>query len=712
MTTPAMTRAGIILGTAAYMSPEQAKGKAIDARSDIWAFGCVLFEMLSGHAPFKGESVVDTLGEVLKSAPDWSTLPPLPASIDRLLRRCLVKDPALRLQHIGDARLEIDDAFSTAAAPPLRSTGTRWQMIAAAATVVAMLAVIVAGYGLQTRTPAIAAPIQRFTLPAPEGTDGVWFATISPSGRQIAILAPIGRTVGLFVRPIGSVDARLIAKTTAAATTFWSPNEQFLGYFDGGVLKVIDVATGETRILCDAPAPLGGTWGQDDTILFAPNGASGIARVSARGGPVTQITTPDRDEESHRFPQFLPDGRHFVFLGWTSKWTTGNAKFNIRFAALDSPASTVVAQASSAAWPDPAGYLLFATNSPPRLAALKFDASSGTAIGDPVTIVDDLQYDWVTGQPPAASGPGGMLLYVNRRQFENTPTWFDRSGHEQAAIAERGVYFDPAISPDERSVLLERADPNTAVGDVVRIDLATGAIASVVRNPGFENVPIWSPDGRRVIYSWDRDGVSQLFLINADGSGEPAKLYGEAGSLAYAMAWSRDDRTLLFTSIGESRVPRLWVLSLGAKPEARRLFAANGAEREGSLSRDGRWLAYSSNESGQWDVYVCAWPSLAQRHRVSSRGGMQPQWRGDGKELFYLSKDGVMAATVSEIGGDVQFGTPTMLFAPNVDPFDSLRNRFSVTSDGQRFLVLKPVVDRRRGPITAVLNWTQLMEPR
>jgi eukaryotic-like serine/threonine-protein kinase len=280
-------------------------------------------------------------------------------------------------------------------------------------------------------------------------------------------------------------------------------------------------------------------------------------------------------------------------------------------------------------------------------------------------------------------------------------------------LGERGVYYDPVLSPDGRAVLLERADPNTHVGDLIRVDTTTGTVTRVIHDPGFDNVGLWSPDGRRIVFSSDRDGLSTLFQVNADGSGAPTKLLSEPGMLAYAVHWSSDGQTILFMGTDATRVPRLWALSLSPTPRARQLSVSRGAERDGALSPDGRWIAYASDESGDWQVYVRPWPSLASPTQVSLRGGVQPQWRRDGKELFYATVDGnIMSAAVSETAGQFQPSTPTMLFAPSVNVFDGFRNRFTVTNDGQRLLVLKPVVDRRLSPITAVINWTELMSPR
>jgi hypothetical protein len=429
---------------------------------------------------------------------------------------------------------------------------------------------------------------------------------------------------------------------------------------------------------------------------------------------VTPVTSVDaaKGEESHRYPRFLPDGRRFVFLSWNSRKTSGQTKFTIQLAALNNPTSTTLVESSGGGWVDPGGYLLFAIDGPPRLMAAPFDVGAGRVIGEPITVADKLEYNWIIGESPADSA-GGTLVYLNRLHRESVPTWFDRTGREVGTLGERGVYYDPVLSPDGRSVLVERADPNTHVGDLIRIDTTTGTIARVIHDPGFDNVGLWSPDGRRIVFSSDREGLSTLFQVNADGSGVPTKLLTQPGMLAYALDWSGDGRNILFMGTDRTRVPRLWTLSLSPTPQARQLSVSRGAERDGALSPDGRWIAYASDESGDWQVYVRRWPSLSSPTQVSLRGGIQPQWRRDGRELFYATLDGnIMSAGISGSAGEFQRATPTLLFAPSVNVFDGFRSRFTVSSDGQRFLVLKPVVDRRLSPITAVINWTEVMAAR
>ena len=704
---PAMTSFGVILGTAAYMSPEQAKGREIDRRADIWAFGCILYEMLSGRPVFAGGSVSEIVSDVLKSEPDWTALPAdVPPHVRRVLRRCLDKDASRRVRDIGDAALDLDDPSTVSGT---EASARRPQTVAVAAGVIAVLAIGVAAFALwSTRSPVSPAPMKQFHIAAPEGADGVTDVALSPSGRELAMAAAIGDGGGIWIRPLESVTARRVGNPTGRPRRlFWSPDGQSLGFFEGGQLKVLNLASGQTRTLAAAPGGYGGAWGADDTILFAAGETGGLFRVSARGGAPAPLTTPDGVQaDSHRWPQFLPDGRRFIFTGWSARRTSGNDRFTIYTASIDAAEPVMVTTAGSAAVYAPPGYLLFAYNVPPRLVSLPFDGTRVT--GEAVTLAEDVDYDWVSGDIWLSASPDGTLAYQNDRYAFVRPTWFDRTGAARGTLGEVGTYYDPAVSRDGASVVLEKSDPDIRSGDVWSIDAATGDATRLTNDPAFDNAALFSPDRRDIAYSSDRDGVSAVFLMAASG-GVARKLFGPAQTLAFATDWSPDGAYLLVTTSNAERNRDVWLVPTGPAGQPEPVFESPVVEHGAVFSPDGRWIAYSSDESGTVHVYVRPWPSLAQAIRVSVRDGAQPKWRADGRELFYVTSDGtIMAAAVTPGPGPLRMGAPQRLFSTPMNLLSGLRNSYAPAPDGQRFLVLSPIVERKASPVTAIVNWTAL----
>ena len=315
-------------------------------------------------------------------------------------------------------------------------------------------------------------------------------------------------------------------------------------------------------------------------------------------------------------------------------------------AGLDAAPPIMLTRASSAAVYDPAGYLVFALNAPQRLVALSFDAAAGTVVGSALTIAEDLTYDWISGSLTVTAANDGTLFYLNNQHLRSTLTWMGRDGRELGTVGEPAIYYDPALSADGASLFVERSDPSVFAGDIWRVEFGSGTFSRLTHEPSFEGGAVWSPDGRRVVYSSDREGLSHLYVRDADGSNEPVKMYGEEGSLAYASDWSADGQQLLFLSINQQRNNDLWVLSM-ADGKARPLLQSRYAERDGRFSPDGKWIAYSSTESGQTQVYVRSWPAFTGVRQISTRGGVQPLWRGDSRELFYLTPEGsIMAAPI------------------------------------------------------------------
>ncbi len=719
------TRHGFILGTVAYMSPEQTRGQDVDTRSDIWAFGCVLYQMLTGKRAFEGDTPTDVMAAVVKNEPDWQALPPeTPPVIRSILRRCLHKDVSRRRQHIGDAGIEIQEALAESATSlsAISDRGSsvttprrrRFELLLAIAIAAAGL---LGGFGVvwHQGRQAAPSPVRQFTIAAPAGAARIDAISISPTGAQMALVGSDDRRNVIWVRPMETLEARRILEFEGPATTFWSPDGGALGFFEGGKLKVVDLTTGQTRIVCDAPDGFGGSWGPDDTILFGA-GESGIRRVSARGGPITTITSPRRaqGEQGHRWPQWLPDSRHFLYLAWIAPGK-GHA---IHVGSVDSQTPTFVASSQSAPLYDSAGHILFIDGTPSRLVALPFDAATLKATGAAITVAEDADDRWTTGQLSFATSPDGSMFYLNSRHRYSRLTWFDRSGRQGESLGETAIYFDPVLSADGKSLAIEKADPNNFVGDLWMVDLDRSTFSRVTSDPEFDtaaapgpvrnSVAVWSPDTLSIVFSSDRDGTSELYTVPASG-GMAQKLYSAPSSLEYAIDWSRDGRYLLFMALSEKAVG-LWALPMPSGGEPIAIQPSNYVVGSGAFSPDSKWVTYVSNESGDPQVYVQSWPDRRIKRQISATGGIQPQWRSDGKELFYISRDGtLMAVSIVLAPGRIESQSPVSLFNPGLDTY-GLRNNYAVALDGQRFLIVKPVVDRRSAPITTILNWPALVK--
>jgi Tol biopolymer transport system component len=712
--TAAPTRDGLIVGTVAYMSPEQTRGQDVDTRADIWAFGCVLYEMLTGKRAFEGDTLTDIMAAVVSNEPDWQALPPAtPPAIRSILRRCLHKDVSRRRQHIGDAGIEIQEALAEPPPSPaiagqgMSVTTSRRRRFGLPLAIAVSAAGLLTGFGFvwQQSRQAAPIPVRRFTIDAPAGATRIDTISVSPTGADMALVGTDDRRNVIWVRPMETLEARRVLEFQGPATTFWSPDGESLGFFEGGKLKVVDLATGQTRIVCDAPDGSGGSWGPDDTILFAA-GESGIRRVSARGGPITTITSPRRTqgEHNHRWPQWLPDGRHFIYLAWIAPGK-GHA---IHIGSVDSQTATFVASSQSAPLYDSAGYILFIDGIPSRLVALPFDTQALKVTGAAITVAEDAEHGWTNGLLPLATAPDGSLFYLNSHHRYSRLTWFDRSGRQGESLGETAIYFHPALSADGRSLVIEKADPNSLVGDVWSVDLDRDTFSRVTSDPGFDSTPVWSPDGRSIVFSSDRDGDAELYTVPAIG-GTAQKLFSAPDSLEYATDWSRDGRYLLFMAANQEGVG-LWALPMPYGGEPIAIQPSNHTAEIGMFSPDSKWVAYVSNESGVRQVYVQSWPDSQIKRQISTNGGGQPHWRSDGKELFYISRDGtLMAVSIVLAPGRIESQSPVALFNAGLGTY-GLRNNYVVALDGQRFLLRKPVVDRRSAPITTILNWPVLVK--
>jgi dipeptidyl aminopeptidase/acylaminoacyl peptidase len=719
ITTPAMTQVGVILGTAAYMAPEQAKGKPADKRSDIWAFGCVLSEMLTGTRAFGGEDVSDTLAAVLRGEPDWGMLPAgTPASIRRLLRRCLEKDRRRRLSDAADARLEIEDALTTPAsdAPAMPATGSpvgwgRGAMIAAAALVVGGAA---AGGAVWIATRPGPARVTRTTIL----TSGETSVFNNPNN-NLAITRDGSRVVyhaagQLVVRRLDQLEPTTLIDSGSPTAPFVAPDGQWVGFFDGPALKKVAITGGPPVTLVQntftgSGGPLGATWDTQGTIVFATNATRGLRRVSAAGGEAETLTTPDaaRGELRHVWPEFLPDGQGVLFT--ILRGDSGLDAPDIMLLDLTTGTQSMLIRGGNHARYVPTGHLIYGTGD--SLRAVAFDVARRKVIGNAVPVLALVG----SGTGPAdryeyGVATDGTLVYrVPAFAATRTLMWVDRQGHETPLGAPAGPYLHPRLAPDGTRVVVFRSDRGQK-RDLWIWDLPRAMLTRAVLDEAGGTVPLWTPDSRRLVFSSNRSDRQNLYVRATDGTGKTARLT-ESPNPQHPTGVTPDGTQIVFYELTPSQQRDIRLLTLTPTPQVTPLVETRFDETGGVVSPDGRWLAYESNNTGAYEVYVRPFPVVdSGLWPVSANGGVQPLWARNGRELFYVAPDGALMAVAVEPRGPVwSAGAPARLVAGRYfrgGEGTSMR-QYDVTADGQRFLMMKDDVrdTEAASPIIVVQNW-------
>ena len=704
------TAMGVIIGTAAYMAPEQAKGKPVDRRADIWAFGVVLYEMLTGRRAFDGEDVSTTLAAVLMKDPDWGPMPAsTPRAIRTLVERCLQRDPKLRLRDIGEARIVLNDpaavreaAPAAAAEAPAPSMG-RGAMLIAGAIVAAALIV---GVAVRWSGADVAAG-ERLTVSLSPPLDHSFarpFA-LSPDGKRLAI--PISNdttgTYALWLRDLSTGQITEIPHTEGGWQPFWSPEGTDIGFFADNKLKRVDLQGSPPQVLCDAPSPRGGTWGPDNTIVFAGAFREGLQKIDARGGKPAPLTTTDdkRKEKSHRWPVFLPGGKDILFLAQTGEGGSKDDASGIEVLTLATSTRTRLINANSSPVYSPAGFILFWRDG--ALRAQAFDAASRTVSGEVLLVANGVMFDNNEWASASLGGTGTLVYATGSGETLSSMLVTDREGRIQKTIvADVSSGGTIALSHDDSRLAIARVAGNSNGPRIWIFDLARETSRAVTFEEGFHFNPAWSHDDSQIAYTNELNNDGQIYRRLSDGRGE-RQLAVEHVSGTWLFEWSNDDKWMLLGATSGTGGQDIFRAPVGSKTLTP-LVNSSFSEDSGALSANNRWLAYSSDQSGRTEVYVRPLSGEG-RWPVSDSGGATPAWRRDGRELYYVTpRNQLMAVSVEEVGQALRFGTPKALFHADFASWDTDRS-YAPFADGKRF-VIAIVPNKTTDLLTLVTNWT------
>ncbi len=716
--TAAVTQAGMVMGTAAYMSPEQARGLAVDRRTDIWAFGVILFEMLTGRRLFEGETITDTLAGILKTDPDWSTLPDgTPPQVERVLRRCLTRNARQRLRDIGEARVRLEEPeaesgfFTGAVRPVADEPRSPLRVLPWALLVVAVAAA--GGFAFYGRGGPADVPLIQLAVPAPPDTEFQLNSSypalpaISPDGRYVVFGAHKDGEDGprLYLRSLAASDAVALDGTLNAQYPFWSPDSKWIAFFDRNEgLKKVPLNGGPDQVICAAQNAKGGTWNRDGVIVFAPDFQSGLMKVPALGGepePVTDLAGDD-GFDSHRHPWFLPDGRRFLYLARG----TAQDRSELRLASLDGDSTRVVMPHQSGV-EFAGGRLLYLRKQ--VLMARVFDPDRCAFTSDPVPVASDVLMIGGAAKAAFSVSQNGSLLVMRGGEvtMSGSMAWMDRRGVQQEEIPELAPYNTVVLSPDEKFVAVTVWDGTRSSRDLWIYEFERAFNARFTSDRGDEYRPLWSPDGARLYYIADREGYYKVYRRAVNGT-EADELVLDAGSDALIWDISADERYLLYSVMGEGTGNDLWLADLTGAEEPRLLRGSPQEDAAAHFSPDGRWISYWSMETGSGQVYLAPWPSMSYTRRVSTSGGAWQLWSADSRELVFQDGDGkVYACSIEPDGDGVKIGAPQPLFDHGGVSFDG--PRIGMTGDAQRFLGVMSVDTTPPGYIDVVIGWPELL---
>jgi Tol biopolymer transport system component len=701
----------VIVGTFQYMAPEQLEGKDADARTDIFALGAVIYEMVSGRKAFSGKSPASLIAAILeRDPPSLSSSQPLaPPLLDRVVRACLAKDPENRWQSVRDLLQELrwiaEGSFQPAAPSALVNPYKRRERLAWTAASLLLIATVILAVGSLRRPPDEGRTL-RVVVPAPEKTV-VRDPALSLDGEQIAFVGTDadGKRL-LFLRSLDALAARPVPGTEAAEAPFWSPDARSIGFFAEGKLKKLELSSGVIQALGDAPQVRGASWNRDGVIVFG-RGNDGLYRVSAAGGEPVRITTvdPSRNETGHFWPQFLPDGRHFLYLADSTVFEN----HRILIGSLDSGETReLLTGIRSKVLYSPTGHLLFLSDR--KLMAQPFDARRVETTGESFGTVDEVGIGPESAAAhldPFSVSENGAIAYQAGGPQGNDLAWFDRRGTRLGSLGPPGAYSEPTLSPDGKRIAVGVISP-AGQGDVWLLDSSEGTASRFTFSATTEATPMWSSDGRDIVFTWNEEAgrPGNIYRKPATGAGKEELLVESKGTAsAYADAWSPDGGVLVYETAGLSTGFDIWILRMTPRRESAPFLTTKANEFQAQFSPDGRFLAYASDESGAYQVYVQPFPPTGGKWQVSTGGGVQPRWRGDGKELFYIAPDRSLMAVEVKTNPALSFSAPRTLFLTRVHALTEgqVRNAYDVSADGQRFLmVIRP--EEASTPFTLVLN--------
>ena len=695
-----LTQQGSLVGTYFYMAPEQLEGREVDARSDIWAFGCVLYEMLTGRRAFDGKSQASLVGAIMHTEP-----PPISASnatlspaVEALVRACIAKDPEERIQTAHDIKLQLQwiaqsGAHSGATGPiELPKPKRRFQLlpwaIAALGVIAALFFALRGGTGGTPSAQQIA-----FSVPIPASLTPVGQPRISPDGTTLAFAATdsLNRTM-IWLRPLNGLAMNPLPGTEGCRPPFWSPDSRSLGFVADGKLKKISVAGGPAQIICDAPSGSDGTWSKDGVILYDGANDDPIYRVNAAGG-VPAIAVSGDSTTQVGWPAFLPDGKHYLFsrilIGGLSKTLVGELGSK-KTRELPIDGSRVEYSL---------GHVLLARDR--TLLAQRFDVGSQKLVGEPFPIAENLPVG-VNGVANFAVSDNGILVYRATASAQNRLVWLSRTGQELSEVAPSADLRAPALSPDGSKIAIRRIEPGSSNLDIWVIDTMRGTTTRFTFDPGDDSNPIWSPDGSKIAWTGLRGNSNGIWTKAANGSGSDEKL-ADVGPNAAPTSWSRDASQVFYQFVAGGSLADISVVDVNGDHKPRAVLNSKFVETRAQISPDGKWLAYDSDESGRSEVYVISYPGGSGKWQISTNGGLEPNWSRDGRELYYLSADGRLMSVPIPAAGDFNPGTPQPLFRVATEP-GRRRNVYCPSPDGKKFLFLVPA-GQNQTPMTVLVNW-------
>lgn len=705
-----LTQRGTLLGTFQYMSPEVLQGTEADARSDIFSLGCVLYEMVTGQRAFLGKSQLSVLTAILEKDPEpvsrlQKTSPP---ALDHVVKTCLEKNPEERFQTAHDVKVQlkwIAASGAPAVIPPSPKGNSQLPWLVAGA---AVLALVLAAVYFTLATTHSSLVVQSFIEPPP-GTSYVTLApssgppAISPDGTRLAFTARNDKgTTMLYLRPLSSLTSQAVAGTEESSYPFWSPDSHQIGFFAGGKLKRIEASGGPPQALCDVAIGRGGAWSKEGVIVFASGTSEPLQRIPAVGGATQPATKLDvsRGENSHRWPYFLPDGQHFLYWARSSHGSQEHTVYVGTLGSLDAKPlmkSELMALYAS-------DHLLFLRDQ--TLMAQPFNTRSLQTAGPAAPLAEHVAVNPTTNRPVFSASDNGTLVYqAGNAQGGWHLFWYTRDGKQTGSVADLSPYFDPSISPDGTRLAVALVS-GQGTGDIWIFDFLRGTKTRLTFDPSVQRYPVWAPDGKTIFFGSNRKGGVHMYSKASDGAGAEQALLQSDEAFEYPESVSPDQRLLVYMRVATDKrtATDIYALPLSGEPKPFPIVQNAFNNMQPRISPDGRWLAYSSNESGRYEIYVTGFPGGGAKWQVSTSGGSFPSWRRDSKELFLLDgADNVIAVDVNTVGKTVRMGAPQALF--HAGGVQTQEGPYSVTADGKKFLINTGDVKEGNQPFTLVQNW-------